>query len=436
MSDYIESYYAQTATENEARPTLEGHVKASVCIIGGGLAGLNTALGLAERGVRDIVVLEAQRVGWGASGRNGGFVGTGYAAGDERLIRHVGLEHTKQLHALTVDAVHLIKSRIAKYDIACGPNPDGHLGVSWFDNPDEMKADRDFAAEVFGEQYEFIPRERVREEFCDSPVYFDGLLHRGVFWFHPLNYCLGVARAAESLGVKIYENSPVTVIDGDRADKQVSTDKGEVEADQLVVTVGGYVNGAAAALNGAIQPVATYVMTTEPVDDDLLKSAIKCDHAIYDTRFNLDYYRRLENGRILWGGRGSLRLGEPHNLKAMMLGDLLTVYPQLAGIRAETAWQGYMSYARHRMIQLGALKDGYWYAQGFGGQGMGTTTVAGEVLAGAIAEGDETWHLFKPFGLGWAGGPFGKLYGEILRHRVRARDEARAGIDRLHAAQG
>ena len=436
MSQYIESYYAQTATEDEPRPALEGMVKASVCIVGGGLAGLNTALGLAERGVRDIVVLEAQRVGWGASGRNGGFVGTGYAAGDDRLIRQVGLEHTKKLHALTVDALHLIKSRIAKYNIECGPNPDGHLGASWFDNADELKAWRDFAAENYGEQFEFIPRQRLREEFCDSPVYFDGLLHRGVFWFHPLNYCLGVARAAENLGVKIYENSAVTVIDGDRADKQVSTDKGVVETDQLVVTVGGYVNGAAAQLNGAIQPVATYVMTTEPVDDDLLRSAIKCDHAIYDTRFSLDYYRRLENGRILWGGRGSLRLSEPHDLKGMMMGDLLRVYPQLAGIRAESAWQGYMSYARHRMIQLGELKQGYWYAQGFGGQGMGTTTVAGEALAGAIAQGDDTWHLFKPFGLGWAGGPFGKLYGEVLRHRVRARDEARAGIDRLHAAQG
>ena len=95
-----------------------------------------------------------------------------------------------------------------------------------------------------------------------------------------------------------------------------------------------------------------------------------------------------------------------------------------------------MSYARHRMIQLGELKPGYWYAQGFGGQGMGTTTVAGETLAGAIAQGDDTWHLFKPFGLGWAGGPFGKLYGEVLRYRVIARDEARAGIDRLHAARG
>ena len=380
-----------------------------------GLAGLNTALGLAERGVKDVVLVESRRVGWGASGRNGGFVGTGYAAGDRALIRMVGLEHTKKLHQLSIDAMLLIKSRMAKYGIECGPNPDGHLGVSWFDDPDDMKAWRDFAAENFGEQFEFIPRERVREEFCDSPVYFDGMLHRGVFWFRPLNNCLGVARAAESLGVRIYENSAATTIDGDRASKLVVTDKGAVEAEQIVLTVGGYLNGVSAAVNGSVQPVATYVMTTEPVDDDRLQTAIKCHHAIYDTRFSLDYYRRLANGRILWGGRGTLRLSQPRNLK---------------GIKAEIAWQGYMSYARHRMIQLGALKPGYWYAQGFGGQGMGTTTVAGEVVASAIADGDDTWRLFEPFGLGWAGGPFGKIYGEVLRHFVLARDSSRAKRDR------
>jgi gamma-glutamylputrescine oxidase len=425
MTDYIESYYTQTISGDTERPRLEGYKKARVCVVGGGLAGLNTALGLAERGVKDVVLLEGRRVGWGASGRNGGFVGSGYAAGDERLIKMVGLEHTKKLHQLSIDAVHLIKARIAKYGIECGPNPDGHLAASMFDDPDELRSWRDFVAENFGEQLEFIPRDRMRDEFCDSPLYFDGLLHRGAFWFHPLNYCLGVARAAESLGVTIHENSMATTIDGDRASKLVVTEHGEVEADEIVVTVGGYINGVSAVLNGAVQPVATYVMTTEPVEEAKLQSAIKCFHAIHDTRFSLDYYRRLENGRVLWGGRVTLRLSEPGNLKDIMMGDLLTIYPQLSGIKAETAWQGYMSYARHRMIQLGALKPGYWYAQGFGGSGMGTTTVAGETLAAAIAEGDDTWRLFEPFGLGWAGGPLGKVYGEVLRHYVRSRDALR-----------
>jgi gamma-glutamylputrescine oxidase len=434
MTDYIESYYAQTRTGDASRPPLEGYKKARVCVVGGGLAGLNTALGLAERGVKDVVLLEGRRVGWGASGRNGGFVGTGYQAGAEALIKRVGLEHTKKLHQLTVDAVHLVKARIAKYGIECGPNPDGQVAASWFDNPDELKAWRDFAAENFGEQQEFIPRERLKEEFCDSPVYYDGLFHRGVFWFHPLNYCLGIARAAESLGVTIHENTTAVMVDGDRASKLVVTDRGEVEADELVFTLGGYLNGVVAELNGAVQPAATYVMTTEPIEPGLLESAIKCPNAIHDTRFMLDYYRRLEDGRILWGGRGTMRLSEPGDLKQMMLGDLLKVYPQLKGVKPQTAWLGYMSYARHRMVQLGALKPGFWYAQAFGGHGMGTTTVAGEVLASAIAEGDDSWRLFEPFGLSWAGGPFGKLYGGYLRRSATARDRARIRRQRARQA--
>jgi len=434
MTNYIESYYAQTRQGDRDRPPLEGYKKARVCIVGGGLAGLNTALGLAERGVKDVVLLESRRVGWGASGRNGGFVGTGYAAQTEALIKMVGLEHTKRLHQLTVDAVHLVRARIAKYNIACGPNPNGHVSASWFDNPDELKAWRDFAAETFGEQHEFIPRERLKEEFCNSPVYHDGLFHRGVFWFHPLNYCLGVALAAESLGVTIHESSPAVMIDGDRASKLVVTERGEVEADEVVVTVGGYLNGVVPQLNGAVQPAATYVMTTEPVDQSLLESAIKCPNAIHDNRFMLDYYRRLEDGRILWGGRGTMRLSEPANLKEMMLGDLLTVYPQLKGIRPQSAWLGYMSYARNRMVQLGALKPGYWYAQAFGGHGMGTTTVAGEALAAAIAEGDDTWRLFEPFGLGWAGAWAGKIYGEIFRRTSHAHDVARVRRERARRA--
>ena len=434
MTDYIDSYYGQTRKGDRDRPPLEGYRKARVCVVGGGLAGLNTALGLAERGIKDVVLLESRRVGWGASGRNGGFVGTGYAASSEALIRMVGLEQTKRLHQLTVDAVHLVRARIATYGIDCGPNPDGQVAASWFDNADGLKSWRDFAAENFGEQHEFIPRERLQEEFCNSPVYYDGLLHRGVFWFHPLNYCLGIARAAESLGVTIHENSSAVMIDGDRASKLVATEAGAVEADEIVVTVGGYLNGVVAALNGAVQPAATYVMTTEPVDQALLDNAIRCPNAIHDTRFMLDYYRRLEDGRILWGGRGTMRLSEPANLKETMLGDLLTVYPQLKGIRPQTAWLGYMSYARHRMVQLGALKPGYWYAQAFGGHGMGTTTVAGEVLASAIAQGDDTWRLFEPFALGWAGGPVGKIAGEVIRRGAQAHDKARIRRQRLRRA--
>ncbi|MGY8995459.1 MAG: NAD(P)/FAD-dependent oxidoreductase [Alphaproteobacteria bacterium] len=434
-SGYLDIHYARTRTPGAQRSALDGHIKTQVCVIGGGLAGLNTALGLAERGVTDVVLLEGQRVGWGASGRNGGFVGASYAADTDYLIRKVGLGHTKRLIGLGQQAVTLIQDRMKRYDIACGPNPHGHVAASWYDNPDAVKEWIDFERENFGETIDFIPREELRESYAASDMYFDGAVDHSSFWFHPLNYCLGVARAAESLGVTIHEHSPARTVLTEGKACMVTTDQGIVEADKIVVATGGYDRSLVAELGAAFQQVATYVIVTEPVEEELISSAIKTHCAIHDDRFSLDYYRRLEDNRVLWGGRGTTRVTEPHNLRHLMQGDMIRVYPQLADVKVETAWSGIMSYPIHRMIQMGELKPGLWYGQGFGGQGMAQTTVAGEALAAAIAEGDDTIDLFAPFGLNWAGGPVGKMYGEAYRLYVRAYDQITTARDRRRAGR-
>lgn len=420
---YIDSFYAQTRTDDAERPRLVGAIDAEVCIVGGGLAGLSTALSLAERGVQGVVLVEAERVGFGASGRNGGFVGQGYSQGTETLIKWVGIDHTLALYDLTVEAVGLVRKRIATYDIACGPNTDGVLVASWTRSADGLKAHRDLMAETFGCQLEFIERDRLKTEFADSPRYFDGLLNRQSFQFHPLNYCLGVARAAEAKGVRIFENTPVTTLDPDRESKLVVTPEGQVTARHVVLAAGGYGLGLYAPISGAVLPVATYVMATEPVPADRLATAIKCGLAIGDTRDAGDYYRALPDGRILWGGRMTARRGEPARLADAMLGDLKRVYPQLSDdARYESAWMGTMSYARHRMPQIGMRQPGLWYAQAFGGSGMGTTAAAGEVLAEAIAGEGDRYKLFEPFGLDWAGGPFGSIAAQSAYWFYQARD--------------
>jgi gamma-glutamylputrescine oxidase len=428
---YVDSFYARTRTDDTERPALDGFVEAQVCIVGGGLAGLNTALALAERGVKDVVLLEAERVGFGASGRNGGFVGPGYSQGVATLIKWLGVDHARALYDLTGEAVDLVRRRIAAYDIACGPNPEGTLTASWTSSPDGLKAYRDLMAETFGRQLEFIDRDRLRDEFADSPCYFDGLLNRDAFQFHPLNYCLGIARAAEQRGVRIYEASPVTNLDPDRARKLVVTPKGQVNAQHVVLAAGGYGLGLYAPISGAVLPVATYVMASEPIPADRLATAIKCTQAIGDTRDAGDYYRALPDGRILWGGRMTARRGAPSRLADLMLGDLKRVYPQLADCaRVATAWMGTMSYARHRMPQIGQRKPGLWYAQAFGGSGMGTTTAAGEVLAEAIAGEGDRIRLFEPFGLDWAGGPFGSIAAQAAYWAYQANDWWTARHDR------
>ena len=433
--DYLDIHYARTRTPDAARPALDGHIKTQVCIIGAGLAGLNTALGLAERGVTDVVLLEAHRVGWGASGRNGGFVGASYAADTDKLIAKVGLDHTKRLIGLGQQAVSLIRERMTRYEIECGPNPDGHVVASWYDDPDAMKRWVEFERENFGENVDFIPREQLREEYAASDMYFDGAIDHSSFWFHPLNYCLGVARAAESLGVTIHEHSPVQSVLTEGPSCMVTTDHGIVEADKIVVTTGGYDQSLVAELAAAFQQVATYVIVTEPIEEALISTAIKTHCALHDDRFSLDYYRRLEDNRVLWGGRGTTLVTEPYNLRHLMQGDMTRVYPQLADVKVETAWSGIMSFPMHRMIQMGELRPNLWYGQGFGGQGMAQTTVAGEALAGAIAEGDDTIDLFAPFGLDWTGGPIGKLYGEAYRFYVRAYDQITTARDRRRAGR-
>jgi len=431
---YPRSYYAATRERAPERPPLVGEHEVDVLVVGGGLAGLNTALGLAEKGLR-IILIEAESVGFGASGRNGGFVGHGYSRDAEWLAGRLGLDHARSLHGLTREALALIKDRIERHAIACGPNTHGMLVASWTDSPDVLKRHAETMRENFGVDLGFVERERLAEEFADSPHYFDGLLNNDAFQFHPLNYCLGIAAAAEAAGARICEGTPLVFLEIEGARKQATTPCAFIRARHIVLACGGYGRGILPEVSGAVLPVATYVMATTPVSENALAGAIRQRICIGDTRMAGDYYRALPDGRILWGGRMTSRVGEPPRLARSMLADLVKVYPQLDGHAwFETAWMGTMSYARHRMPQIGRLRDGVWYAQAFGGSGMGTTTVAGELLASAITDGDDRFRLFEPFGLEWAGGPVGRMAAQATYWTYQLRDWADSRRDRKKRA--
>ncbi len=420
---YIDSYYARTANAGDARPPLDGDIAAEVCVVGGGLAGLSCALGLAERGA-SVVLLESHRVAWGASGRNGGLVSGGFSQSLRALERRLGRDHAQRLHGLSRDAVALIRRRIETYAIECGPIVDGILQASWFDDADSLKRERDYMADITGLEEEFWPREKLGEILL-SERYYDGLFNPYGFQFHPLNYSLGVAAAAESKGARIFEGARVTGLDLEGATKIVRTDQGEARAATVVMACGGYLDGLHRKLSGAMVPVATYVAVTEPLGDRL-RSAIRAPYAVYDTRFALDYYRPLSDSRLLWGGRVTVRRSDPPDLANLMRGDLLKVYPQLAGVAMETAWGGLMSYATHKMPQIGEVTPGVWHATGFGGQGMNTTTMAGELIAAAIAENDDRYRLFSAFGLTPTGGPIGVAAAQLTYWFYGLRDALKA----------
>ncbi|WP_323122664.1 NAD(P)/FAD-dependent oxidoreductase [Burkholderia alba] len=415
----MQNFYEATATRTPY-PTLAERVETDVCIVGGGLAGLSTALGLVERGRRDVVAIDAQTVGFGASGRNGGFVFGGYSLDNADLLDTLGAAEARRLYRLTTDAVDLIRRRVARYGIDCDLIDEGVILANWFDDPARVDAPRKLMKQAFDVEWEPLDAAALRERL-KTDRYHGGLFERNAFHFHPLKYVLGVAAAAVQGGARIYERSPVRSIRRDGAGFVVATEHGAVHARDVVFATGGYARGVHPRIERAVLPIATYVIATEPLGARLADS-IACASAVYDTRFAFDYYRPLADTRILWGGRISVLDRGPDAIARLLKRDLTRVYPQLRDVAVHYAWGGLMSYARHKMPQIGRDPDGVWHAVGFGGHGMAPTTVAGEVLASALTGQQPVPDGFAAFGLTRTFGFAGLAAAQLAYTAYQARD--------------
>lgn len=419
---YIDSYYSRAQSDDRRWPVLRGEVDCDICVIGGGLAGLNTALGLAQRG-RRVVLLEGRRVAWGASGRNGGFVSPGYALSTEALAARVGMAQARRLYGLTVEAMALIRRRIAEQAIDCGPLQDGIVTAAWRGSASGMRAHVEFMNAEMGATLRYWPEAELRENYC-SDRYGDACFAPDGLHLNALNFARGIAGMADRAGVAIHEGTTATALRRQGDSFTIDCAEGRVRAEQIVLCMSGYATDIQRRIRAATLPVATYVMLTEPAGEALAAS-IRAPYAIADSRRAGDYYRALPDGRILWGGRVSTFRTPPARLAETMLGDMRRVYPALRGIGAEVAWDGLMGYASHRMPQIGRLEEGIWYCMGFGGKGLCATTMGGEVIARAIAEGDESWRLFQAFPLGFAGGPLKPAIAQLAYWWMQLRDTAR-----------
>ena len=419
----VPSYYADTATPYETYTPLQGRQETRIAIVGGGYAGLNTALGLAERGVRDVVLLERERIGFGASGRNGGFVFAGYSLGEQSLLDQLGEAHARALFGLTTAAVGRIRARVAQYAITCDAVDEGVIWANWFRDPEVLRQRQQLLAERFGVYWDWLPQEELRERVL-SDRYFDGLYERNALHLHPLNYAIGLAHAAAGHGVCIHEASEVRQLKREGSRWLLSTPHGELLAEQVVLACGGYLARLRKPIDRAVLPIATYVMATEPLGDRLAE-CLGTRAAVYDTRFAFDYYRGLPDTRLLWGGRISIRNRSPQAVQRLLRRDMARVFPRLGEAKIDYAWSGLMSYARHQMPQLGRGEGddaGLWWAQAFGGHGLAPTCAAGELLAAAIAEGDEGWRQFAGYGLANTHKPFGLVAAQLNYWWQQARD--------------
>lgn len=379
--EHVDSWYARSAVPAPERPRLEGRVTADVAILGGGLTGLSAALELAEAGLR-VVLLEARQIGWGASGRNGGQVIFGYSCDQAKIEALVGREDARRMFDWSVEAVDLVRQRIARHCIAADWR-DGHAHVAIKPRHiTELKAWQRDLEENYGYPLQWWDREQLRE-VLDSPRYLGGLYDPRSGHLHPLNFTLGIAAAAERAGALLFERTEVTKLE--RGAKPVlRTAHGEVQADFVVLAGNAIVRGIAPELDDKIMPVGTYVGATPPLGEELARQLIRNDMAVADINWALDYFRFSADHRLLFGGRASYSTLPPPNLPGVMMRRMARVFPQLKGVRFEHIWGGLIDISRNRAPHWGRLGNNIYFAQGFSGHGVATTGLAGRVIAEAI----------------------------------------------------
>ena len=379
------SYYAASSAAQPDYTALQGEMSCDVCVVGGGFSGLNTAIELAERGMR-VVLLEAHKIGWGASGRNGGQLIRGVGHGLDQFAPIIGSDGVRQLKLMGLEAVDIVRQRIEQHAIDCDLTW-GYCDLA--NKPSDLEG---FAADAeelrtLGYRHELrLLQPEEMHRVVGSDRYVGGLIDRGSGHLHPLNLALGEARVAESLGVRLFEQSTVTRIDyGSQV--RVHTGLGSVRASTLVLGCNAYLNGLNAELSGKVLPAGSYIIATEPLSEAMARQLLPQNMAVCDQRVALDYYRLSADRRLLFGGACHYSGRDPKDIAAYMRPKMLKVFPQLANVRIDYQWGGMIGIGANRLPQIGRLHDqpNVYYAQAYSGHGLNATHLAGKLLAEAIS---------------------------------------------------
>lgn len=417
------NYYVDTAQNIFQSTPLRNNISVKILIIGGGFAGLATAMSLMERHEKDIALIEAHHIGYGASGRNGGFVFGGYSLDEAALLKKLGPQQGRWAYNLTTQAITRISSRIQQHNIPCDKIDGGAILANWFNESVALRAKQSFMKTELGVDWSWLNASQIRSAI-NTPRYFNGLYEKNAFHFHPLKYAKGLAKTLAQNGIPIYENTPALNIDktkGNRKLFSVTTPNGTITTEKVVLGCGGYINRFYQPVSRAILPISTYVMVTEPLGADI-DHWLPTEAAIYDTRFAFDYYRKLKDKRLLWGGRISILQRDPQAVQALLRKDMLKVFPGLSKARIDYAWGGLMGYPIHKMAMIGQTQPNLWHVTGFGGHGVAPTTTGGELVAQALVEGSRAYQTLKDFNTQHALGPCGLLGSQLTYWAYEAMD--------------
>jgi glycine/D-amino acid oxidase-like deaminating enzyme len=387
----IFSYYTATANERTRYPALEGTVKADVCVVGGGFSGVATALTMAERG-RSVVLLEAHRIGWGASGRNGGQM-IGGISGEATIERQLGKAGAKLVRDIRYRGHEIIEERIAKYGVACD------LKHGWIEvaaRPRHMQAMRahfeERVAEGEGGHLELVEPQRMSDVLGTS-AYHGGFIDRRSGHLHGLNLCLGEARAAAGLGVRIFEDRRAIALGGG-AKPWVQTERGRVEAETVVIGGEIFDRFGQSRLKGVMLPTGSYIIATEPLSEALAAAINPQDLAVCDSNVVVDYFRLSADRRMLFGGRCNYSNRDPKDIGATLRPRMVEIFPQLRHAKIDFAWGGRIAIVINRVPVIERLEPNLYVLQGYSGHGVNATHIAAEIVSDAICGTTERFDLF------------------------------------------
>lgn len=380
---HVDSWYAASANRHLQFPALTGSTHADVCIVGGGYTGLSSAIHLRKLGY-SVVVLEANCVGWGASGRNGGHVGTGQRAGQHQLEKLVGMDQARALWQLGLEGVQTVCNLVDEFAIDCELRT-GNLHVaSSAGDARELAAEAEHLQKAYGYgEMRYIDAASLAE-LTSAQGFHGATLDTGARHLHPLNYALGLAAAAQTLGASLHENSRVTGYrEGEKV--EVKTASGSVTTDFLLLACNGYLDRLEPRTAGRIMPINNYMLATEPLPETTARRLIRDNTSMTDTRFVVNYWKLSADNRLLFGGGETYSRRFPADIRNFVRPHMLKIYPELADTRIDYGWGGTLAITMNRMPDFGRLSPKIYYAHGYSGHGVPIATLAGKLVAEAIS---------------------------------------------------
>jgi len=389
------SFYSNSVRAFKTKDVLENNIDVDICVIGGGLTGISSALYLAQKGY-SVVVCEARLIGWGASGRNGGQLGNGMRKDQYTIEKKFGLDIAKEFWKMGLLSVKNSIDLIKKYNIDCNIQQ-GVLSAGCFKKDIQ---DFEFEKNHLEKTYQYSGLEIINQKIIKSEVnsdmYFSGMLNKGSYHINPLKFLIGLTNELKNYNVKIFENTPVTSIKNYKDHIIVHTDKNQIKSQKVVVGCNGYLDKLLGKVRNKFMPINNYVVATEPLGENKARSIIKNNYAVCDTRFILDYYRFTEDWRLLFGAGETYTATFMHNSKDFVKKRMIKVFPMLSNSKIDFSWGGTLAITSNRMPHFGQMmNNNLYFAHGYSGHGLALSAYAGKLIADKISGEGDKFDLFS-----------------------------------------